>query len=294
MTTTSENENLTGTEFTPFNDTDEPRVQEFVRLFNKSSKGIDTSDIDEFRQGVSIKTSNQLNQSTQPKIWAGNLNHFAEFNTFGQAVTFTEHENDKRFEDLPRFNPVWYLKDDNYPHPIIDNEGPQEENEAIIEPLNIRQEPQKDLFSLNGVRGSLQDGNMDNESEEGSNMVVQVIDSRISDDEFFFLDEGEERFGKGSVDEQIIIENYIPSIERTMFPFQDNFDKKFEATLSSINTEDKNIKELIFANDTSHLDNDIREVYNQVSSTAGYDVYGSEQALNGTDSVAYIGLTLGS
>ena len=42
------------------------------------------------------------------------------------------------------------------------------------------------------------------------------------------------------------------------------------------------------------LDDDIRETYTQKSATAGYSVYGPQQSLYGTDSIAFTGWLRGS
>jgi hypothetical protein len=196
-TFTTENESSFATEYSPFNDTDGPRIEQSVITFASGKQGIDTREIDGLRQGVSIKTHKHRFASTQPKIWAGNLNHFVLVRTIGQARSFTEYENSTAFEERPRFNPVQYIEDPEYPFPITFNNGPQQEEEAIIEPFTIkfRKNDNEGKFPAHMVRGSIEDGNNFENEDGSSNFVEQFIELTPPNEPRFFLDEGQAYFG---------------------------------------------------------------------------------------------------
>lgn len=195
--TTTENDNLPIGEFTPFNDTDGPRIQQAVLEFNNVVSGYDTTVVDRFRQGVNLTLPRYVYQSLQPKVWTGRLDHQARVVTIGQARSFTEFEDSTIFEEQPEFNPVWYIEDPNYPFPIVFNNGPQQEEEAIIEPFTIPMRKNTNIgpFYPRSVKGSVEDGNSFDNLDGSSNFVEQFIDYDAPLDPRFFLDEGQGYFG---------------------------------------------------------------------------------------------------
>jgi len=285
IATITENDNLPIGEFTPFNDTDGPRIQQAVQEFG-ATQGYDTTVIDRFRQGVSLRMPRHLYQSIQPKIWGGRLDHQIRVITIGQARSFTQFENSGIFEEQPEFNPVWYIEDPNYPLPIVFNNGPQQEEEAIIEPFTIpmRKNTNEGPFYPRSVKGSLEDGNGFDDLLGGNNVVEQFIDYNAPSDPRFFLDEGQEYFGS------VIIEGFTPVIIRNIDPFDDTRDERIIERLQIDNQDMLDaVKRLDF-----DLSEDIRETFSKKSATAGGDVYGPEAAIYGTDSIAYRGLFRGA
>lgn len=196
--TVNENEQFAGTEFTPFNDTDQPRVEAAITNFVSATQGYDTTVYDRFRQGVSMRTGRHVYSTTQPKIWSGNLKHAIKVVTIGQARDFTEFENDPKFEELPEFNPVWYIQDPDYPFPIIFNNGPQQEEEAIVEPFTIpfRKTDVEGPFYPRTPKASLEDGNNFDNLDGGTTRVLQFIEYDPPREPRFFLDEGQEYYGR--------------------------------------------------------------------------------------------------
>lgn len=289
--TTTENDNLPIGEFTPYNDTDGPRVQEAVKTFEIGTQGYDTSQIDRFRQGVSMRTNEHVYETMQPKIWAGNLKHVTRVVTIGQARSFTEFFDTKLFEEKPEFNPVWYIEDPDYPFPIIFNDGPQEEEEAIIEPFTIpmRKKSIEGPFYPRTPKASLEDGNGFDDLRGGTNRVEQFIDYAQPLDPRFFLDEGQEYFG-GVNNGSIIIEGFTPVIIRNLDPFNDTKD---ESIVDRLETNDADFISAVKALDVD-LSEDIRETFTRKSATAGGDVYGPDNAIYGTDSIAFRGTTRGA
>jgi len=195
--TINENEDFEGGQFTPFQDTDTPRVQKAIQNFANATQGYDTAQINQYRQGVSIRTSRHLFETTQPKIWAGNLGHAVRVITIGQARDFTEFEDDPKFEELPEFNPSWYIEDEDYPFPIIFNNGPQQEEEAIVEPFTIpfRKANPFGNFVPRTPKAGLEDGNNFDNYDGGTNRVEQFIEYNQPRTARFFLDEGVEYWG---------------------------------------------------------------------------------------------------
>lgn len=195
--TVTENEEFAGGQFTPFQDSDTPRVESAVQNFVSATQGYDTTVFNQYRQGVSMRIARHVYETTQPKIWAGNLKHAVRVVTIGQARDFTEFENTPEFEELPEFNPVWYIEDETYPFPIIFNNGPQQEEEAIIEPFTIpfRKANPFGNFVPRTPRGSLEDGNNFDNYDGGTTRVEQFIEYNSPVTPRFFLDEGAEYVG---------------------------------------------------------------------------------------------------
>lgn len=195
--TINENEDFAGGQFTPFQDSDTPRVQKAIQNFASATQGYNTAIFDQYRQGVSIRTSRHLYSTTQPKLWAGNLNHAVRVVTIGQARDFTEFEDDPKFEELPEFTPQWYIEDEEYPFPIVFNNGPQQEEEAIIEPFTIpfRKANPFGNFVPRTPKANLEDGNNFENYDGGSTRVEQFIEYNQPRTPRFFLDEGAEYWG---------------------------------------------------------------------------------------------------
>lgn len=289
-----EYDGLTGFEFFPFDDGGQDNLDVVIAVSEQSGSGYNTSAFDRFRQGVEINTPHQLYNSNQPKLWAGNLNHYTRTSTYGQARSWTEYENSKIHDDqVVPFDPYVYISDpEHYPMPIYLNDGPQSEEECIIEPLTIpfRKSPQEGAYPPHRPKGSLEDGNGFDGYLGATNRVLQFIEYAAPLTPRYFLDGGQEYIGDGTLENKIIVEGFVPFIVRLGDPFNDtddeeiveqieNDDAAFEAVLKSLKIE---------------LDEDIRETYTQKSATAGYSTYGPNQSLYGTDSLAYVGLLRGS
>jgi len=289
--TIDENEDFAGNEFTPFYDGAARRIEQAKNVFANSSQGYDTTLIDKFRQGVSIRSSKDLYGSTQPKIWAGNLHHYIKVSTIGQARDSVEFGNSAIFEELPIFNPVWYVDSgSSYPFPIVFNNGPQQEEEASIEPFTIpfrKPNPYGNYFPRS-PKASLEDGNNFDNLDGGTTRVEQFIEYNIPTSPRFFLDEGGEYYGP--LENAIVIDGYAAFNQRDVVPFNDTRD---EQIVEQINTTDvtfiSELKKMKFG-----LDEDIRGTYDRKSATAGNIVYGNGAARYGTDSIAFAGMIKGS
>lgn len=288
MTVYTGNEWEFETEFRPFNDLQDARaIAQAVIKFNATKAGIDTSSTNGLRQGVEIRDFNQLYGSTQPKIWAGNINHFTKASTVGQARSWVEFTNSTIFKELPRFDPVAFLvSGDDYSAPLYFNEGPQSEEEAIIEPFTIpyRKDHNGPYFPRQ-VHAGLEDGNNFEFIDKRASRLEQFIYYDAPEEVRYFLDEGSEEFGG------IIIDGYTPQLETQLQPFDETRDEEItKQTTSFASGDDVYISVLNRLN--YDLSDDIRGTFGRKSATAG-NVIDASYARYGTDSITFIGRSRG-
>jgi len=299
MSTLAQVESSLGLRFTPFDDSQQVAVGILAAIRSQVSSGYITKNIDPYRQGVEITSGKYLYNSTQPKLWAGNIFQIVNISTFGQARSWTEYTNNEIYDDMIiDFDPVQYINSGkNYPFPIYFNNGPMQEEEAIIEPFTIPY--RKDyIWGANpprGVHAELEDGNNFADPKKGSSFIKQFIDYNPPLDPYYFLDDGQQYFGT-SVTSSVIINGYSPILIRNIDPFNDTNDEKIVAQISSSLDDTVANMDFIAKLKLLHieLDDDIRETYTQKSATAGYSVYGPQQSLYGTDSIAFTGWLRGS
>lgn len=297
-----------GLEFFPFVDdslTGKPPVVVITASIGMNTSSMDTSAYDGLRQGVEIRTAKHWLGSNQPKLWSGNYNHFTRIMTYGQMRSWTEFQNNIGFYDnvIP-FNPVLYISSQNddvntYPYPIYFNNGPQEGEEASIEPLTypfrLIKSYIEGAFPIHRPKGNLEDGNPTPDIPQSNNRILQFIEYSpplISDP---FLEAGEQYLGQGSIEQCIFVEGYVDFIERMGDPYDDTKDEEIVKQLD-INISTSGSLNFLNVLKQLHieLDDDIRETYTQKSATAGYTVYGPDQSRYGTDSVAFVGWVRGS
>lgn len=277
-----------------------------IAIFTQSGSGMDTSAFDKFRQGVEMRRPVHVYGTTQPKLWAGNLHHRPYmYNPYGQMRSWTEFENTTQYYDntIP-FDPILYIKSQNnnfntYPYPIYFNDGPQEGEECSVEPLTIpfrlATSVGEGAFPARRPKGNLEDGNPTPDIPQSNNRVLQFIEYNSPLTPNPFLDAGQEYIGAGSIEDAIIREGYVDFILRLGDPFDDTetetIVKELEIDTATVDGQDFVAALLKLELD---LDEDIRDTYTQKSATAGYTVYGPDQARYGTDSIAYAGWGRGS
>jgi len=291
------------TEFTPFDDSNDARVNRAATQTVLATSSIDTREYDAFRQGINISTETYRFKGSGAKIWAGNIHGYTTVRTFGQTISFTEFFNNKSFYDRPDFDPTLYLElGPNYPKPIEFNDGPQQNKECILMPLTIPFRKGLDDNEgpeyVHAVRASLEDGNtVVDQINDFSNRIQQLIEYKVQDEPWPFLDEGQQYFGNGygyisgSVTGSIIVDGYLDFVERKIEPFDDTSDQILVKRLTL------GLETMISAANELHgfnLDMDIRENREHKSANAGFYVYGPEQGRTGTDSIVYLGTMRGS
>lgn len=276
---------MTYTEFTPFDDS-----QQIIYIpTNSGSGGMDTSQIDQFRQGVEIKTNHDRFMSTQPKIWSGDFNHYVTYNPIGQARSFTEYENSQIWGDLPEFNPILFIElGGDYPLPIVFNDGPQEEEETILEPITIpfRRNSIEGPFFAHRVAGQIEDGNNFDTVFKNSNRTSQFWEYDEPVQQRLFLDEGQAIYG--SISDGITTEGYVFGEERLIRAFDDTtLDDIQQSTSASSDLMD------VLLGIKMNLNDDFRPARSR-SAGANTFIYGRDSYKYNTDSIAYIGKIRGS
>lgn len=293
-----ENSPHDGTIFKPFDESRDAAIKKAASSSKApATPSIDTSAIDEFRQGVEITTEIHRLKGLGAKLWAGNIEGYTNVITIGQSLPFAEFEGSIIFEELPEFDPVAYIKlGPYYPLPIIFNEGPQQNKETNIQPLTI---PYRNGLSTDidgkekphSMRGSLEDGNQNiNKLNGHTSRIEQFIPFETDLIQEPFLDEGQEYFGE-VMSGSVVIEGYVWEDERTINPYNE---RSNDSLIDQLNTTDENLIKILKTSSSLNLDDDIREVYGRASATAGGDVYGPQMSRTGTDSLAYRLLIRGS
>lgn len=314
MTSYIETTGLAGTTFSAYNDTNsgysverigfEP--ENVIAIYNQSGSGMDTSAFDKLRQGVEMSVPKHVYGTTQPKLWAGNLHHRPyQYNPYGQMRSWTEFQDTTQYYDntIP-FDPIYYIKSQKngiitYPFPIYFNNGPQEGEEASVEPLTIPFRLQSTVgegaFPIHRPKGNLEDGNSTPDIPQSNNRVLQFIEYNAPLTSDPFLDAGQQYIGNGPIEDDIIIEGYVDFNLRLGDPFDDT---ETSELVDQLIIDKVSINGLDFIEQLKllhiNLDDDIRETYTQKSATAGYTVYGPDQARYGTDSLTYSGWSRGS
>lgn len=273
--------------FTPFDD-----ALTTIRPTRPTQSG-STYPYDHLRQGVEMTSTKHLYNGTQPKLWAGADNfsdvargsnlvdHGIKITTYGQSVGFIDYDGHSLFEDIPKFDSTLYVEMGG----AIDfgaefNEGPMQQQEAIIEPLVIpfRLPTNEGPEYSHKIWGQLEDGNNFLDSTKSSNRIQQFIELKSSETPSFFLDSGGSQFGG------IILDGYSVNTKKINRPFDDT-QQKF--VVNSIQTTDQTLISRLYDLDIN-LDDDIRP-FETKSACAGFIFIGSA----GTDSIAFGGTTRG-
>lgn len=280
----------------PFND---QQVYPVDTQFTSSDPPMDTTPYDNFRQGTEIKTMKHLVGSSQVKMWGGGfdyrgrITHEQQIVTYGQAVSFTEFYNNHEFnETLIKFDPVEYISlINNYPFPITFNQGPQQQQEAIIEPFTIPQRlPSTEGFNLaRTIKAEIEDGNHLDGILAGNSRIEQFIELDPPIKVRPWLDHGAEHFGD-TYTGSIVTPGVITNEQRKLNPYIDTENLYIINQLSADTSFKEVLKIMKFG---SGIDEDLRP-RDKKSTSAGSTIYGPSQARTGTDSIAFIGTLRGS
>ena len=292
-------------EFFPFNDIEPVKKPlDVISIYTATgSGGMVTTGSDGLRQGVEIRTNKHLFKSNQPKLWAGNFEHATKVTTLGQFRSWTEYTNTTLFNDnVVEFSASYYIKNqETYPYPIYFNNGPQQGEEAAIEPLTkpfrLDSSVIEGAYPIHRPKGNIEDGNPDFNLPQGNSRIFQFMpyEEYIPAEEINpFLDLGERHIGAGSMENMIVIEGYVDITTTSILPFNDIADELIVDQLALENTVQNADYISLLKKLDINLDEDLRQVYTQKSAPAGYNVYGPEQARYGTDSIAYVGWLRGS
>jgi len=270
--------------FTPFVEAKTVRTTPTVM----TQTGSNLSAIEHVLQGISVVTERQKYSGMLPKLGTGRLDGQIEITTFGQSKEFNENE---KFEELLRFNPVTYIENPNtLIFPAVLGNASLEDPErfgGFIEPLTIdSRELLKSLQALDDdphrIRGHIQDGNEDSFTK--TSKIVQFIDNfddSLPDD--LYIDSTSHI---GSLGGDILIPGYFPESEKKIAPFDETITQGkvfIPGSIAGSSTGD--IESAIIAMTNSATD-DIPGI-DYKSMGAGF-TYSNNPA--GTDSIAYGGL----
>ena len=259
----------------PFDDT--LTITTLIGLNSVTTGVSNTKPIDGFRQGVELNTVDKFFISTQPKLWGGSIkfdgkvSHLNETYTYGQAVSFAEFFGKSQFDDrLKKFDSTLYINlGGSYPFPLFFNEGPQQQEENVVEPITIpfrKNSPEYVGYLAKGIHGSLEDGQDD--KFFGTTPISHFFEYGVPLKTMPFLDQGEQRLGD-AFSGSVIIPGYV-SMEKTK--------------IRPYNDQDPEI--LIIETSGSKKSSTILP-YCQKSAAAGGDVYGPNQGKYGTDSITF-------
>jgi hypothetical protein len=205
---------ITQTGFEPFNDTSD-YYGHTLKASAAVSGGMDTSAIDNYREGTNLRTMIDLYRSTQVKISVldgsqeltvkpnGKLTHQSTLQTYGQAVSIVQFTGNSLFNDsiqgvegfrvqqngIRRAATVDYLvksglvveglMDAAEVFPLYMNGGPQYIEEAIIEPFvipNRLPSNESPQEVSRGIFAFLEAGNFGDERRFGSSRNEQMVD----------------------------------------------------------------------------------------------------------------------
>jgi len=275
----------------PFDDS-----RQIVRAPKPTSSG-PKFPFDHLRQGVELRNIKDIFNSTQPKLHAGfqnendgefitdRLSHVINLTTYGQALGTIARNDDIKFLDLPKFNPVAFIEmQDSYPYPILFNDGPAAQEEAIMEPLTIPfrlKTNEHPNYCAHRINGTLEDGNNFSGLDKGASRIQSYVELKPPTSPVFFLDMGCDDFGG------IKIEGYISPNKRLIRPYDDT---QQESIVNTIQTNDADFINALYQLDINN-DEDLRG-FELGCATAGF-VYGDNTPNIGTNSVAFGGLLRG-
>ncbi len=280
----------------PFDDFRPPRP---LLATSTDNPAMNTSGSDAMRQGVEMRRVGDLLHSLQPKFWggkitnSGTLTHEQDFRTYGQAVSFSEFFATQTFEEKPKWNPIDYIAAGNsYPLPIIVNYGPQEQQEAIIEPFTLfqRLNYNEGMDTARTMRGELEDGNHADGRLHGNSVTAQFIEYDRPLIVRPWLDEGARLIGAVATG-SVRVPGYVAKAQRVMSPFIDDGNTKIIAQVSGSTDPDMSVV-LVSLQYGMGVDTDMRP-RGMKASTSGF-VLEPCNARAGTDSVAFNGWTRGS
>src|SRR3990167_9320690 len=137
-----------------------------IRYVTQSSVGIDTTQIDDLRQGVEIRTDKHRFVTGQPKIWSGRIDHVNEETTFGQKRLAN---SDNVFIDLDKFDGALFIKSGGRSMlPMLVDDAASIDSDihdGVLEPLTIRRRASFETIDFPGdpheIKASFTAGNND-------------------------------------------------------------------------------------------------------------------------------------
>jgi len=307
VSTVDENASSDSTEFKPFDESrsSELKLSAHITLVTTGSNpGMDTRDIDGFRQGIEITRNSHRFKGSGGKIWSGNTNGYTVIRTVGQSLSFTDYEGTKIFEETQTFDPITYISssEDVWFDSTIDDQ-PIGNKEANFQPFTIKSRDGKnagnDPDGLHDIRGAVEDGNQQYDVLNGFTSRVEQFISLESNYIAPFLDNSGKILSGTFVTASYLKANgVLNQTKMVVAPFDDLTINKFANLFSGSNHTDirfvVTMSNLVLSGSDINYDEDIRERLNRKSATAGYSVYGPTAGQEGTDSIAFNGWIKGN
>lgn len=320
--------------YKPFNDNE----FHYGKTYRTSvTGGIDTREVDNYREGINLRTINDIFNSTQLKVTFtdgngdltskpnGELSHEATFVIPGQAPSFVQFTNNNLFADhisgfegyylsgstrLPRT--VQYLVNSakivegslssSAVFPFYLNGGPQNEAEAIVELLPVpnrlpTNEPVRQLSR--GVYAELGVSAPGSEKLYGLQSINQMVPRYPTTVVDAFLEQGSQYIiVTSSVGEVIKVVTYKPgatlgpAFQPVNRPWLDEDPGAYLPKL--VGADDLLLASASFSGSTTPFCNFGNDVFttelqtrDMKSSTAGFDYYGPNASVYGTNSRAF-------
>jgi hypothetical protein len=257
------------------------------------------------RQGVEIKSSAELYNTTQPKIWAGSIKRDGTIEQgyketdligLGQTLSFRGATNEIPFlEKQTKFDAAAYVANSlDYSFPIQLNGGLAGQSVGgIIEPLTIplRLPSIESNYYARGVHASMDVGPATDGLGKGNQIISQFIDYYdLNQSTRPFLDEGQQIFG--NLSGAIYLPGYSSNQSRVGIPFTEK-DNNYAINELTGALSGSELLAVLQSLDFSR-DEDIRRTFERKSAPAGYDSYGPGMARQGTDSISYSSRLRGS
>ena len=297
-----------------------------------TSDGISTTAIDNFREGVNLRTSAELFRSNQPKVFVtdgsedldirpnGNISHETSFLTFGQAVDFVQYTGNSLFDDAHvgieasngtlnyLINIVEVVEgnlDAGAIFPIFMNGGPQFLEEAIIEPFTIPDRLPSNESSQELARGifaTLEGGGKPDERRFGTSVVNSYIDREepLMVRPYLEFDANNIIITGNNGDViKVITTRYSAISDQTVFskifPWVDE-DRGvfFPRITNTVDLLSASYNGFPYYHRNYETSDTMLQTRDQKSAVCGYGYYGGDAALYGTDSVAFGGYFRGS
>ena len=258
-----------------------PRVRTTVQP-TSSSAGMNTIEIDGFRQGVSIRNDRDRYIGALPTLGSGDPNHYTEIVTYGQGREFSE---DPTWELVDLFDPVQFLANpQQLIFPVILANATildPERAGGFIEPLDI---PARDLVrtTIEGAhipRGDLMAGNED--SFRKTDVITQFVrrgkDQATKD---LYIDSSD---NVGVIGNDIFIPGFFPEEEKPLVPFDET--RALNKTVISGTIANAELRNVILVMSGASTDNYVPDKFFSAGTGFTYD-----NTPLGVDSIAFGGL----
>ncbi len=277
--------------FTPFIETLNVRTVD-----QPTSGGLDTRDIDRFRQGVSVRNGYDRHCGIQPKLNPTRESHIISRQNFG----ITGLADDVNFyNDSKHQYDINYIIDHFASSSLsvtvafvnaVDDDGNIETFDCTIEPFQIRETilyPNDLNHKISKkVVGQLAEGNIDRHG--AGDLVLQEFDTHISPTASPYVDVNEipTPFDRSVVGQASIAELVIPinELQRLSRPFDDASTLNANASSDLLTTSRSNLNSVLALLSGS---SDVESLKKSRSAGAGNTYHNS---VFGTDSIAFGGL----